>query len=87
MGEFEQRLRRVIDEVQASAKPIILFVDEVHTLVGARRGPSALERRLKPALAQAPAYDRRDDVGGLTKYIEKDPARPGAFKWLQVPAG
>ena len=34
-GEFEQRLRSVIDEVQASPKPIILFIDEVHTLIGA----------------------------------------------------
>uniref|UniRef100_UPI0003B517AE AAA family ATPase n=2 Tax=Xanthomonas maliensis TaxID=1321368 RepID=UPI0003B517AE len=53
-GEFEQRLRAVIDEVQASPKPIILFVDETHTLVGAggAAGTGDAANLLKPALAR-----------------------------------
>ena len=53
-GEFEQRLRQVIDEVQASPKPIILFVDEAHTLIGAggAAGTGDAANLLKPALAR-----------------------------------
>ena len=53
-GEFEQRLRSVIDEVQASPKPIILFIDETHTLVGAggAAGTGDAANLLKPALAR-----------------------------------
>jgi type VI secretion system protein VasG len=61
-GEFEQRLRSVIDEVQASAKPIILFIDETHTLVGAggAAGTGDAANLLKPALARGTAaHDRR----------------------------
>src|SRR5215469_1219969 len=52
-GEFEQRLRSVIDEVQASPKPIILFVDEAHTLIGAggSAGTGDAANLLKPPLA------------------------------------
>jgi hypothetical protein len=53
-GEFEQRLRSVIDEVQASPKPIILFIDETHTLVGAG-GAGRHRRRGQPAQARAGA--------------------------------
>ena len=53
-GEFEQRLRQVIEEVQASAKPIIMFIDEAHTLVGAggAAGTGDAANLLKPALAR-----------------------------------
>ncbi|MGJ7583504.1 AAA family ATPase, partial [Variovorax sp. RHLX14] len=53
-GEFEQRLRQVIDEVEKSPKPIVLFVDEVHTLVGAggTAGTGDAANLLKPALAR-----------------------------------
>jgi len=53
-GEFEQRLRSVVDEIQASPKPIILFIDEAHTLIGAGGGGNAGDAAnlLKPALAR-----------------------------------
>ncbi len=87
-GEFEQRLRQVIDEVQSSPKPIILFIDEVHTLVGAggAAGTGDAANLLKPALARG---DLRT-VGATTwaeykKYIEKDPALTRRFQVVQVP--
>jgi type VI secretion system protein VasG len=80
-GEFEQRLRQVIDEVQQSPTPIILFIDEIHTLVGA--GDAA--NLLKPALARG----NLRTVGATTwaeykKYIEKDPALTRRFQTVQV---
>ncbi|WP_426802426.1 type VI secretion system ATPase TssH [Xanthomonas campestris] len=86
-GEFEQRLRAVIDEVQASPKPIILFVDETHTLVGAggTAGTGDAANLLKPALARGTLRT----VGATTfaeykKYIEKDPALTRRFQAVQV---
>ena len=86
-GEFEQRLRQVIDEVQASPKPIILFVDEVHTLVGAggAAGTGDAANLLKPALARGTLRT----IGATTwaeykKYIEKDPALTRRFQVVQV---
>jgi type VI secretion system protein VasG len=86
-GEFEQRLRAVIDEVQASPKPIILFVDEVHTLVGAggAAGTGDAANLLKPALARGTLRT----IGATTwaeykKYIEKDPALTRRFQVVQV---
>ncbi|MFL7980789.1 AAA family ATPase, partial [Xanthomonas vasicola] len=86
-GEFEQRLRAVIDEVQASPKPIILFVDEAHTLVGAggAAGTGDAANLLKPALARGTLRT----VGATTfaeykKYIEKDPALTRRFQAVQV---
>lgn len=87
-GEFEQRLRQVIDEVQASPKPVILFVDEVHTLVGAggAAGTGDAANLLKPALARGTLRT----IGATTwaeyrKYIEKDPALTRRFQVVQVP--
>ncbi len=87
-GEFEQRLRQVIDEVQASPKPIILFIDEIHTLVGAggAAGTGDAANLLKPALARGTLRT----VGATTwaeykKYIEKDPALTRRFQTVQVP--
>jgi type VI secretion system protein VasG len=87
-GEFEQRLRQVIDEVQASPKPIILFIDEVHTLVGAggAAGTGDAANLLKPALARG----NLRTIGATTwaeykKYIEKDPALTRRFQVVQIP--
>ena len=87
-GEFEQRLRQVIDEVQASPKPIILFIDETHTLVGAggAAGTGDAANLLKPALARGTLRT----IGATTwaeykKYIEKDPALTRRFQVVQVP--
>ncbi|MES2821609.1 MAG: type VI secretion system ATPase TssH [Pseudomonadota bacterium] len=86
-GEFEQRLCQVIDEVQASPKPIILFIDEVHTLIGAggAAGTSDAANLLKPALARGTLRT----IGATTwseykKYIEKDPALTRRFQAIQV---
>jgi type VI secretion system protein VasG len=86
-GEFEQRLRSVIEEVQASPKPIILFVDETHTLVGAggQAGTGDAANLLKPALARGTLRT----VGATTfaeykKHIEKDPALTRRFQSVTV---
>ncbi len=86
-GEFEQRLRSVIDEVQASTKPIILFIDETHTLVGAggAAGTGDAANLLKPALARGTLRT----IGATTfaeykKHIEKDPALTRRFQTIQV---
>jgi type VI secretion system protein VasG len=86
-GEFEQRLRQVIDEVQAAPKPIILFIDEVHTLIGAggAAGTGDAANLLKPALARG----NLRTIGATTwaeykKYIEKDPALTRRFQVVQV---
>src|SRR5262249_30453537 len=81
-GEFEQRLRSVIDEVQGSPKPIILFIDETHTLVGAggQQGTGDAANLLKPALARGTLRT----IGATTwaeyrQYFEKDPALTRRF--------
>ncbi len=86
-GEFEQRLRSVIEEVQASPKPIILFIDEAHTLIGAggAAGTGDAANLLKPALARgtlrtiaATTWDE------YKKHIEKDPALTRRFQVVKV---
>src|SRR5438445_13702075 len=86
-GEFENRLRQVIDEVQASPKPIILFIDEAHTLIGAGgpAGTGDAANLLKPALARGTLRT----VAATTwleyqKYFEKDPALTRRFQPIQV---
>jgi len=86
-GEFEQRLRQVIEEVQSSPRPIILFIDEAHTLVGAggAAGTGDAANLLKPALARGTLRT----VAATTwaeykKYIEKDPALTRRFQLVQV---
>jgi type VI secretion system protein VasG len=86
-GEFEQRLRSVIEEVQASPKPIVLFVDETHTLVGAggAAGTGDAANLLKPALARGTLRT----IGATTfaeykKHIEKDPALTRRFQTVQI---
>jgi type VI secretion system protein VasG len=87
-GEFENRLRQVIDEVQASPKPIVLFIDEAHTLIGAggAQGTGDAANLLKPALARGTLRT----IGATTwaeykKYFEKDPALTRRFQVVQVP--
>lgn len=86
-GEFENRLRQVIEEVQSSPKPIILFIDEAHTLVGAggAAGTGDAANLLKPALARGTLRT----VAATTwaeykKHIEKDPALTRRFQTVQV---
>ena len=86
-GEFENRLRQVIEEVQASPKPIILFIDEAHTLIGAggAAGTGDAANLLKPALARG----KLRTIAATTwaeykKYIEKDPALTRRFQVVQV---
>jgi type VI secretion system protein VasG len=87
-GEFENRLRQVIEEVQASEKPVILFIDEAHTLIGAggAAGTGDAANLLKPALARGTLRT----VAATTwaeykKHIEKDPALTRRFQVVQVP--
>ncbi|WP_114860446.1 type VI secretion system ATPase TssH [Azospirillum brasilense] len=86
-GEFENRLRQVIEEVQSSPKPIILFIDEAHTLIGAggAAGTGDAANLLKPALARG----NLRTVAATTwaeykKYFEKDPALTRRFQTVQV---
>lgn len=86
-GEFENRLRQVIEEVQSSEKPIIMFIDEAHTLVGAggAAGTGDAANLLKPALARGTLRT----VAATTwaeykKHIEKDPALTRRFQVVQV---
>jgi type VI secretion system protein VasG len=86
-GEFEQRLKSVIDEVQNSPTPIILFIDEAHTLVGAggTAGTGDAANILKPALARGTLRT----IGATTwseyrQYFEKDPALTRRFQPVSV---
>lgn len=86
-GEFENRLRQVIEEVQGSPKPIILFIDEAHTLIGAggAAGTGDAANLLKPALARGTLRT----VAATTwseykKHIEKDPALTRRFQVVKV---
>src|SRR6202789_56748 len=86
-GEFENRLKSVIEEVKASPTPIILFIDEAHTLIGAggAAGQGDAANLLKPALARG---DLRT-IAATTwaeykKYFEKDPALTRRFQVIKV---
>jgi type VI secretion system protein VasG len=86
-GEFENRLRQVIDEVQASPRPIILFVDEAHTLIGAggAAGTGDAANLLKPALARGTLRTIAATTWAeYKKHIEKDPALTRRFQVVQV---
>ena len=86
-GEFENRLKAVIEEVQASTTPIVMFIDETHTLVGAggAAGTGDAANLLKPALARGTLRT----IGATTwaeykKHIEKDPALTRRFQVVVV---
>jgi len=86
-GEFEQRLRSVIEEVQASPIPIILFIDEAHTLIGAggQAGTGDAANLLKPALARGTLRTIAATTWSeYRQYIEKDPALTRRFQSIQV---
>jgi type VI secretion system protein VasG len=86
-GEFENRLRQVIDEVQASATPVILFVDEAHTLIGAggAAGTGDAANLLKPALARGTLRTIAATTWSeYKKHIEKDPALTRRFQVVQI---
>ena len=86
-GEFEKRLRAVIDEVESSPVPIVLFIDEAHTLIGAggQAGTGDAANLLKPALARG----RLRTIAATTyaeyrQYFEKDPALTRRFQTVDV---
>jgi type VI secretion system protein VasG len=86
-GEFEQRLRSVIDEVQNSPTPIILFIDEAHTLIGAggSAGTGDAANLLKPALARGTLRTIAATTWAeYRQYFEKDPALTRRFQAIQV---
>ena len=86
-GEFEKRLKGVIDGIKDSTKPIILFIDEAHTLIGSgnQEGGSDAANLLKPALARG----ELSTVAATTwkeykKYFEKDPALTRRFQLVKL---
>ncbi|MFM7311115.1 MAG: ATP-dependent Clp protease ATP-binding subunit, partial [Flavobacteriales bacterium] len=86
-GEFEERLKSVVNEVQSSDGEIILFIDEIHTLVGAGGGEGAMDAAniLKPALARGELRS----IGATTlneyqKYFEKDKALERRFQKVMI---
>ena len=86
-GEFEERLKSVVNEVMAADGEIILFIDEIHTLVGAGKGEGAMDAAniLKPALARGELRS----IGATTldeyqKYFEKDKALERRFQIVMV---
>ena len=86
-GEFENRLRGVIDEVKASPKPIILFIDEAHQLIGAggSAGQGDAANLLKPALARGELRTIAATTWAeYKKYFEKDAALTRRFQVVQV---
>ncbi len=86
-GEFENRLRQVIDEVRAAAQPIILFIDEAHTLIGAggNAGQNDAANLLKPALARGELRTIAATTWAeYKKYFEKDAALARRFQRVAV---
>ena len=86
-GEFEQRLKGVIDAVRGSEQPIILFIDEAHTLIGAggSEGGSDAANLLKPALARGELRTLAATTWlEYKKYFEKDPALARRFQPVQL---
>lgn len=86
-GEFENRLKQVIDEVKGSPTPIIMFIDEAHTLIGAggAEGQNDAANLLKPALARG----EMRTIAATTwaeykKYFEKDPALTRRFQVVKI---
>ncbi|MGL6161256.1 type VI secretion system ATPase TssH [Microbulbifer sp.] len=86
-GEFENRLKSVIEEVRASATPIILFIDEAHTMIGAggKEGQGDAANLLKPALARGELRTIAATTWAeYKKYFERDPALTRRFQVVKV---
>ena len=86
-GEFEKRLKSVIDEVKASPKPIVLFIDEAHTLIGAggAAGQSDAANLLKPSLARGELRTIAATTWAeYKKYFEKDDALARRFQVIKI---
>ena len=86
-GEFENRLKSVIDEVKASPKPIILFIDEAHTMIGAggQAGQGDAANLLKPALARGELRTIAATTWAeYKKYFEKDAALARRFQVVKI---
>jgi type VI secretion system protein VasG len=86
-GEFENRLKQVIEEVQSSPQPIITFIDEAHTLIGAggQAGQGDAANLLKPALARGELRTIAATTWAeYKKYFEKDPALSRRFQVVKV---
>lgn len=86
-GEFEARLKGVLDEVKASPKPIIMFIDEAHTLIGAggAAGQNDAANLLKPALARGELRTIAATTWSeYKKYFEKDPALTRRFQVVKI---
>ena len=86
-GEFENRLKSVIDEVKGSPRPIILFIDEAHTMIGAggAAGQGDAANLLKPALARGELRTIAATTWAeYKKYFEKDPALARRFQVVKV---
>ncbi|AZZ93150.1 type VI secretion system ATPase TssH [Hahella sp. KA22] len=86
-GEFEQRLKSVIEEVKASPVPIIMFIDEAHTMIGAggKEGQGDAANLLKPALARGELRTIAATTWAeYKKYFERDPALTRRFQVVKV---
>jgi type VI secretion system protein VasG len=86
-GEFEKRLKSVIDAIKGSPKPTILFIDEAHTLVGAggAAGQNDAANLLKPALARGELRTMAATTWSeYRKYFEKDPALARRFQLIKI---
>lgn len=86
-GEFEKRLNAVIEEVKSSVKPVILFIDEAHTLIGAggSAGTGDAANLLKPALARGELRTIAATTWSeYKKYFEKDPALSRRFQLIKL---
>jgi len=87
-GEFEERMKGVIDELKANKGSIIMFIDEMHTMMGAGSGDGAIDASnfIKPALARGEVqFIGATTITEYRKYIEKDGALERRFQTIMVP--